>query len=53
MDYDAFLDEVYGNVKIGGYEYPTSQALRLVDEVAYLVGKSDFLSFEEEEEEEE
>ncbi len=33
--YDEFLDECYGQVKIGPYEYPTSRALKNADDVAY------------------
>ena len=36
--YDEFLDDVYGDVKIGGYEYATSKALKDVDEIAYREG---------------
>lgn len=44
--YQDFLDEVYGTVKIGGYEYSTSSALREVDPVAYRCGFSDWLDSE-------
>lgn len=40
--YDEFLDEVYGDVTIGSYTYPTSVALRLVDPIAYRIGASEF-----------
>ena len=38
QQFDEFLDEVYGTVKIAGYEYNTSQALKEVDPIAYSVG---------------
>lgn len=33
--FDDFLDEVYGMVKIGPYEYSTSHAMKDVDPTAY------------------
>lgn len=39
-DYDEFLDESYGDVNIGGYNYATSKALKDVDEIAYNEGYS-------------
>ena len=44
------LDESYGTVKIAGYEYNTSQALREIDPIAYSVGLSDYESTLEENE---
>lgn len=41
--YDEWLDEVYGDVQIGPYEYSTARALRLVDPIAYRTGFSDWL----------
>jgi hypothetical protein len=38
-----FLDEVYGDIDICGYNYQPSRALREVDPVAYRVGFSDWL----------
>ena len=43
-DYDNFLDDVYGDVQVCSMEYSTSQALKLLDPVAYRCGKSDFES---------
>lgn len=48
--YDEFLDEVYGTVKVAGYEYNTSQTLKEVDPIAYRVGMNDYESSLEEEE---
>lgn len=42
QQYDEFLDEIYGTVKIAGYEYNTSQALKEVDPIAYSVGMNDY-----------
>ncbi len=44
--YDEFLDEVYGDVNIAGIYYPTSQALKETDPVAYRVGFNDWLDSE-------
>lgn len=42
-EYDDFLREVYGDeVEICGGTYAPGYALRLVDEVAYNTGKSDY-----------
>lgn len=38
--YNDFLDEVYGMVKVGPYEYPTSQVMLEVDPIAYDEGFS-------------
>ena len=40
-EYDAYLDEVYGEVEIGGYTYSTSNAIKNVDPTAYRCGKAD------------
>ena len=40
--YDDMLDDCYGQVKIGGYTYDTSLALRYVDIIAYNEGLRDF-----------
>jgi hypothetical protein len=50
QQFDEFLDEVYGTVKIAGYEYNTSQALKEVDPIAYSVGMNDYESSLEENE---
>ena len=50
QQFDEFLDEVYGTVKIAGYEYNTSQALKEVDPIAYSVGMNDYESSLEESE---
>lgn len=44
--WDDYLDEIYGEVKICGHEYYTSNVLSLVDEVAYRWGKNDWLDGE-------
>ena len=41
-----WLDEVYGDISIAGLEYPTSKALKEVDEVAYRVTFTDWLDAE-------
>lgn len=48
--YDDMLDGVYGDVNIGGHNYPTSRALSEVDPIAYRVGFSDYLDMIEEDE---
>lgn len=40
--YDEFLDEVYGDVKVGSYEYSTSRTLKEIDPIAYRVGFDDW-----------
>jgi len=42
--YKQMLDECYGTVKIAGYEYETSYALKECDPIAYRVGLSDYES---------
>ena len=37
------LDEVYGMVKVAGYEYETSRTLQEIDPIAYRVGFNDWL----------
>jgi hypothetical protein len=41
--YKESLDEIYGTVKVAGYEYDTSRALYELDPIAYRVGFSDWL----------
>lgn len=41
-DYDAMLDEVYGEVDICGYTYSASYALQNLDPTAYRCGMSDY-----------
>ena len=48
--YDEMLDEIYGDVNIGGHLYSTSRALSKVDPIAYRVGFSDYLSMLEKDE---
>ena len=48
--YDEMLNDVYGTVKIAGYEYDTSRALKEVDPIAYSVGMNDYESSLEENE---
>jgi hypothetical protein len=40
--YEEFLDECYGTVTIGGYEYSTSDALKSVDPTAFRCGLNDW-----------
>lgn len=42
QEFDNFLDEVCGPIKIAGYEYATSLALERVDPIAY---NQEFLSW--------
>ena len=51
QDYKEMLDEVYGVVKIAGFEYDTSYALKECDPIAYRVGLSDYEATLEEDEE--
>lgn len=44
--YVDMLDEVYGEVNIGGLDYLTSRALKDVDPIAYRCGMSDYISSE-------
>lgn len=44
--YDQMLDDAYGTVSIGGYEYSTSDALKEVDPIAYDTGFNDWLDAE-------
>lgn len=44
--WDDLLDEVWGEVKICGYDYCVSRALKLIDKVAYDCGKNDWLDGE-------
>lgn len=41
-DYDAMLDEVYGEVDICGYTYSASYALQNLDPIAYRCGMTDY-----------
>ena len=42
--YDQMLDECYPMVKVCGYEYDPSRALKELDPIAYRVGFSDYCS---------
>ncbi len=42
--YDDMLNEIFGTIKICGYEYSASRALYRVDEIAYRVGMNDYES---------
>ncbi len=44
--YEDYLDECYGDVLVTGYKFPTSQALRKLDPVAYRCGFVDWLDCE-------
>ena len=41
--FDEMLNEVYGTVKIGSYEYDTARALKEVDPTAYRCGCADYI----------
>lgn len=43
-EYAEMLDDVYGDVEICGMNYSSSQALKLLDAVAYRCGKGDYES---------
>ena len=43
-EYDEMLDEIYGDVEICGMNYSSSQALKLLDPIAYRCGKGDYES---------
>ena len=53
--YDDYLDEMYPETTIAGFNYSTSYALKEIDPIAYRCGLSDYASelFDEIEEEEE
>ena len=40
--YDEMLDDIYGDVKIAGFTYSTSCALKELDPTAYRCGKADY-----------
>ena len=40
--YDDMLNEIFGTIKICGYEYSASRALYRVDEIAYREGMNDY-----------
>jgi hypothetical protein len=40
--YDDMLNEIFGTIKICGYEYRASRALYRVDEIAYREGMNDY-----------
>ena len=44
--YEEFLNEVYPDCKIAGYEYSTGYALKTIDPVAFRCGLSDWLDSE-------
>lgn len=41
--FDDYLDEAFGDVKVAGYEYPTSRALKELDPTAYRCGMADYI----------
>lgn len=49
--YEEMLDNVYGTVKIAGFEYNTSYALKNLDPIAYREGFLDYLDGQDEDEE--
>lgn len=44
QSYESMLDDCYENVKIAGYSYSTSEALKCVDPIAFRCGLSDYSS---------
>jgi len=44
--FDHYLDELYGSVEICGYYYESSEALHLIDSVAYECAFNDWLDNE-------
>jgi len=52
-EYDDFLNDCYEEVEICGNTYSPAYALKMVDETAYNVGKSDYEDSLEKEENEE
>jgi len=46
QEYDAWLDDVFGEVNIAGNSYDTSTALKELDPTAYRCGKADWLDSE-------
>lgn len=40
-EYENYLDEIYGEVKIAGYKFNTGRALKELDPIAFSVSKSD------------
>lgn len=49
--YDDFLDEIYPEANICGYEYSSSRALKEIDPTAYRCGLNDWADSEGYEEE--
>ena len=41
-EYDDYLDEISGEVKIGSLTYNASQVLKAVDEIAYNLGYDEY-----------
>ena len=41
--YGEYLDEVFGDVKIAGYDYATSDALKELDPTAFRCGILDYI----------
>ena len=42
--YDDFLDDIYGEVNICGYEYYSSYVWKQIDSIAYDCGFDDYLN---------
>ena len=40
--YDEFLDEIYGEVKLGYLVFSPSEIIKTLDPIAYRVGMSDY-----------
>lgn len=44
QDYEAVLNDIYGDVEICGLKYSAGRALRELDPVAFRCGKADYES---------
>jgi len=51
-EYDDFLNDCYEEVEICGQTYAPAYALKMVDEISYNTGKSDYEGSQEKEENE-
>ena len=40
--YDEFLDEIYGEIKLGYLTFSPSEIIKTLDPIAYRVGMSDY-----------
>lgn len=47
-EYESYLNEIYPTVNVCGYEYDPGRALRLLDPIAFNVGKREHENNQEE-----